>query len=365
MVRNKRIVEINVKSGKEKNSVIFIRWILLAAFLLIYHSNTENRVSLLVFYATYSTAVLYNLLESIYIYKKQEEENFFTKVHVLMDIIVVCILSYQTGGIDSDGFIVLLFIILYYGVRYKPLTNINICVISILGYSICSIYSGHSALEGFNFGRLFFRNIMIMLSSYGISVVINEVKKYDEVRKNEFRLARTDKLTGLANRYYFEQKLHDEIEYSEASGKPLNLLIFDLDNFKRFNENYGNIWGDKLLVLFADIIKQNTRKYDTPIRYGGEVFLILIRDLDLKTAKNVGERIRRQLEKQGLSVENEEDKKRITVSCGIAQYPAHSRDFNQVIKFANQALKHAKKSGKNMVLNFDELELKPAETGLD
>jgi len=68
----------------------------------------------------------------------------------------------------------------------------------------------------------------------------------------------------------------------------------------KFNDTYGHIWGDKLLSLFGDIIKQSIRKTDMAFRYGGEEFMVLIRDLDLEKAKCVADRIRCQLEKQNL-----------------------------------------------------------------
>ena len=193
------------------------------------------------------------------------------------------------------------------------------------------------------------------MASIGITILNNEVKKYGELHKKEFKLARTDKLTGLANRHYFDQKLGEEAQYADVSGNPLNILMFDFDNFKRFNDSYGHVWGDKLLTLFSDIIMQNIRKSDIPVRYGGEEFLILIRDFDADMAKGVGERIRRQLEKQRIYVGDEENRKRVTVSCGLSQYPKNSAKIKEVIDFADKALYHAKAIGKNMVVSYDEI----------
>jgi len=110
------------------------------------------------------------------------------------------------------------------------------------------------------------------------------------MHQREFKLARTDKLTGLANRHMLDQKLEEEALYCEYSKKPLNVLMFDIDDFKKFNDTYGHIWGDKLLSLFGDIIKQSIRKTDMAFRYGGEEFMVLIRDLDLEKAKCVADR---------------------------------------------------------------------------
>ena len=174
--------------------------------------------------------------------------------------------------------------------------------------------------------------------------------------KKEFRMARTDKLTGLANRHYFDQKLVDEVDYADRTSMPINILLFDLDNFKKFNDTYGHVWGDKLLILFSDIIKQNIRSNDIPVRFGGEEFLIMLRDLDIETAMCVGQRIRKQLEKQKIYIGVEEDRRRVTVSCGVAQYPKHANSIKTVIDYADKALYKAKEKGKNMVVSYDEMD---------
>jgi diguanylate cyclase (GGDEF)-like protein len=130
--------------------------------------------------------------------------------------------------------------------------------------------------------------------------------------------------------------------------------MFDIDNFKRFNDAYGHVLGDKLLVLFSSIIKQSIRNTDTPVRYGGEEFLVLIRGLDIILAKSVGERIRGQLENQKISVESGGKRSRVTVSCGIAQYPRHSSNIKKVIELADRALYKAKELGRNRVVVYDE-----------
>ena len=206
-----------------------------------------------------------------------------------------------------------------------------------------------------NYFRLVLRDFMFVAATYGVTLIEMEVKKYDEMHKKEFKLARTDKLTGLANRHYFDQKLIEEVEFADKSGKPLNVLLFDLDDFKNFNDTYGHTWGDKLLTLFSDIILQNIRKTDIPVRYGGEEFLILIRELDINIAKNIGERIRRQLEKQHIYVGSDENRKRVTVSGGIAQYPTNSKNIKDVIELADKALYHAKVNGKNQTVSYDEI----------
>jgi diguanylate cyclase (GGDEF)-like protein len=250
---------------------------------------------------------------------------------------------------------VLFFVISYYGISKNISGIVNLSIYTIILYSLTSIAFDKQVLAEFNYLKLVMRNFFILLTTYAVSIIVIEVNKYDEMHKKEFKLARTDKLTGLANRHYLDQKLEEEALYAEYSKKPLNVLMFDLDNFKMFNDTYGHVWGDKLLSLFGDIILQSVRKTDIPVRYGGEEFIILIRDLDLETAKSIGDRIRRQLEKQNMFIDDGDIKKRVTVSCGIAQFPRHSNDIKKVVEYADKALYYAKEIGKNIVVSYDEI----------
>jgi diguanylate cyclase (GGDEF)-like protein len=247
-------------------------------------------------------------------------------------------------------------IIAFHTVLNRKKNAIAICIFSIFSFSFSCIVEASQGLSDIYFYKMLIKDFLLIFASVGITSINQEVLKYNELHIKEFKMARTDKLTGLANRHYFEQKLIDEVNYSNRTGKPISVLIFDLDNFKRFNDTYGHVWGDKLLTLFSDIIKQNIRSTDIPVRYGGEEFLIILRDLDLVTARSVGERIRMQLEKQKIYIGEGEERRRATVSCGVAQYPKHSDNIKTVIDFADKALYKAKDSGKNIIVSYDEIE---------
>ncbi|PNT93185.1 hypothetical protein CDQ83_06540 [Clostridium thermosuccinogenes] len=298
---------------------------------------------------------LYWLLSVLYLTKSKGNFKKALRVVSYFDIAMISFLCYCTGGIGSDGYVVYFFIIGIIGIQNSPAPTIKASIFAAVTYTLAALLS-KSVMEMKDFWRLGLRVFYIFALCAAVLRIYREIRKYEELHKREFKLARTDKLTGLANRRYFEQKLAEEARYSDASGKPVNILIFDIDNFKKFNDTYGHIFGDKLLELFADIIKKNIRKSDIPIRYGGEEFLILIRDLDKKTARNVAERIRSQLEKQCIVlVDSTNESKMMTVSCGLSQYPEDSKDISEVVKFADMALYRAKQTGKNTVVSYDEI----------
>jgi len=347
------------QEGRSKKGMtfIFMRWLFVAGMVpFFFLVPVDDRLSI-AFVETLAITVVYNILVTLYFKNNTEKKKDISSVTAYLDIILLSILSFQSCGVKSDIFIFYLFLVCYWGLRSETFKTIRISVFCIIAYTISSVCAGRTFPNEFNALTLLIRDIFILLSTLGICSINSEVKKFDEMHKKEFKLARTDKLTGLANRHYFDQKLVEEVEYSNNTGNPLNVLIFDLDNFKKFNDSYGHIWGDKLLTLFSDIIKQNIRKNDIPVRFGGEEFLLLIRDLDSFMAKSVGDRIRRQLEKQKIYIGSDEERKRVTVSCGVAQFPRHSKNIKEVIDMADKALYRAKETGKNVVVSYDEMDI--------
>ena len=329
----------------------FTRWFILSIvtcyFLFAFESDTKN----IEFLWIVAISAVYNLVISIFLPKNENNSRKITKFIIFCDAILISIFCYNLGGINSDMYILYFFIIGFCGIYSDFSFTLIFGIFACFAFTFLAIQDAGAL----NNSRLIFKDILIIMASIGVTLLNNKIKKYGDLHKKEFKMARTDKLTGLANRHYFDQKLGEEVQYADISGSPLNILMFDLDNFKRFNDSYGHVWGDKLLTLFSDIIMQNIRKCDIPVRYGGEEFLILIRDLDLEMAKGVGERIRKQLEKQKIYVGDETNRKRVTVSCGLAQYPKNSTKIKEAIDYADKALYHAKAIGKNLVVSFDEI----------
>lgn len=345
------------KPNKRNNmlAVLFFRWFFLAFIIILALPGINMKANGFALIETIAVAVIYNGAISLYTINNVERVGKSFAIILYFDVIMLTIFSFFSGGINSDIYVLLFFLLGLCGKFNDAAFTIRLGIFCAILFLVSSICHANINTEKINYIRLAVKDMLLILGAYGISRINHEVKRYDELRKREFKIARTDKLTGLANRHYFDQKLGEEVEYANNNNATLNVLMFDLDNFKGFNDTYGHVSGDKLLMLFSDIIKQCIRKSDIPVRYGGEEFLILVRDLDIIIAKSIGDRIRRQLEKQRLYLGEENGKKKVTVSCGLAQYPMHSNDIKQVIEFADQALYHAKEAGKNMVVTHGEI----------
>lgn len=347
---------VKTKYTNSFNAFVLYRWLFAFIIAAYYFLACDNKSSVPQFIQVYAIICIYNALLTTYILKYVNTGKRLKKFFAYIDCIFASMLVLQSGGVHSDIYFLYYFVIAFYGIFYDRRKTIFICAFSILTYTTVCFMHAFDNPDNFNFFKLLVKDILLAFSAIGISSINLEVKKYSELHKREFKLARTDKLTGLANRHYFDQKLEEEMAYVVSTGKPINILMFDLDNFKKFNDAYGHTWGDNLLALFSEILTQSIRSTDFPVRYGGEEFLLILRDLDIEQARMVGDRIRRQLEKQKIYIGEREYREKVTVSCGVSQFPTHASSIKKAIDYADKALYQAKKAGKNTVVIYDGAE---------
>jgi diguanylate cyclase (GGDEF)-like protein len=158
------------------------------------------------------------------------------------------------------------------------------------------------------------------------------------------RLSRTDSLTGLGNRRHLLSLLPQEIERSRRSAQPFSILMLDVDHFKKYNDDYGHQAGDNVLVRVGTVLRNAIRPYDCAARYGGEEFLVVLSGVALDDARECGERIRKRVRAEQI------DGGPMTVSIGVAEYPAHGDTEDAIIGQADAALFRAKRAGRDRVV---------------
>ena len=174
------------------------------------------------------------------------------------------------------------------------------------------------------------------------------------------RLSISDGLTGLFNHRHIHGLLDEEYERANRSGDSLTLAMFDLDHFKSVNDNYGHQSGDRVLQQFADILRNTARDIDRIGRYGGEEFMVILPETELREGAVFVERVRREVARHEFLIGREEPL-RMTVSAGVSTYPHEMVGSPEtLVRLADEALYAAKAAGRNRVLRFDELELEPA-----
>lgn len=167
-------------------------------------------------------------------------------------------------------------------------------------------------------------------------------------------LSMTDALTGLANRRAFDLRLAQEYSREQRNGKPLALLVLDVDHFKQYNDHYGHPAGDLVLQSLADILRRSKgRISDLAVRLGGEEFGILLPESDIKGAQIVAEHIHRLLREANIEHSASLVEPRLTVSIGIAI--AHEETLQEFVQRADQALYQAKRQGRNRACSAEEI----------
>jgi two-component system cell cycle response regulator len=168
--------------------------------------------------------------------------------------------------------------------------------------------------------------------------------------KQTIELAVTDALTGLNNRRYLDNHLNVLFNRSMARGKPLSVLITDIDRFKQVNDTYGHDAGDEVLKEFANRIRSTVRGADLACRYGGEEFVIIMPDTSPEVAAAVAERLRASVETSGFTLKSTGEELRVTASFGIASRLSSVLTPDQLMKQADLALYEAKNTGRNRVV---------------
>lgn len=162
------------------------------------------------------------------------------------------------------------------------------------------------------------------------------------------RLAATDSLTGIANNRSFFEAGEREIQRVRRYGRPLSVLMIDLDHFKEVNDTYGHAAGDRMLVEGTAIIRKLLRDIDVFGRIGGEEFAILLPETDLAGGMATAERLRAAIERTTIDAGNQALK--VTISIGVALLAREDRGLEAVLKRADDAMYEAKRRGRNRVV---------------
>ena len=202
-------------------------------------------------------------------------------------------------------------------------------------------------------------------SSRGLLITINSnmidenyINTLLDVYNNQVYLLRnkdTDSLTGLYNRLSFDNKLekiHNNLNYEKRSNDEQNQYYFamlDIDFFKQVNDQFGHTYGDEVLLLFSNAMKNTFRDIDLLFRYGGEEFSILLKNVDSEQTQSILDRFRKSIEELDFPLNNN-----VTVSIGFCSFN-NKTPLTTIIERADKALYYSKDNGRNRVSHFEAL----------
>jgi len=225
--------------------------------------------------------------------------------------------------------------------------NYDIDVIVMTGYSEKFSYEDaiNKGASDLVFKPVRYRELMLRLKR----VLKERQLSIDRAKmlKTLEKLAITDGLTRLYNLRHFYKQLEIEIDRCNRYGHSLALLLLDIDHFKKCNDTYGHLEGDKVLIRLGQIVKLCLRTMDSAYRYGGEEFTIILPETTGKEANNVAERISASVESERFSTEAGEDFS-ITISIGVTEY-FKEEQLSTFIHRADQAMYKSKAKGRNRI----------------
>ncbi len=191
------------------------------------------------------------------------------------------------------------------------------------------------------------RNLLYIMSErvrYSNLIIADSL----EMQRKYQRFAVTDALTGLHNRGWLDDAFAREIQRSERDELPLVLIMIDVDNFKNYNDDYGHLAGDQILITVANAIRAPLRPNDLIARFGGEEFAVLLPETTVSNAMIIAERLREHVSSAAPGLLEDKKLPAVTISLGIAgRQPGYSLDM--MIAAADVAMYHAKRNGKNRV----------------
>lgn len=173
--------------------------------------------------------------------------------------------------------------------------------------------------------------------------------KLDEINRQALDImAHTDALTGLNNRRQFLQLAQQHVQKDQEYQQPMCLIMFDVDHFKKINDEYGHTVGDQVLQRIATLSTQVMRSEHVLARFGGEEFIVLLPNTPLEQAQKIAENLRQTMSQHVLNIDHN-IKIRYTVSVGLAEFSLPYMDLHQVIDQADMALYRAKAYGRNQL----------------
>lgn len=172
--------------------------------------------------------------------------------------------------------------------------------------------------------------------------------------KKSQHMASSDSLTALANRHMFEESIRREVASAKRSGKPVSLLLIDIDYFKQYNDNYGHQAGDILLQQVAEVVLEKARRpRDLASRYGGDELALLLPEAELSDAVKIAESIARNVQSRDIAHAFSAIAGHVTLSIGVGSLTAQSRhDGATLLERADAALYQAKRAGRNQVKGY-------------
>ena len=232
-------------------------------------------------------------------------------------------------------------------------TKFTLCLVGTILFFVCEIVDNPSPLIKLDSSneKIISASVIIVTMSEVYLIMTLLGLNIESHEKALNALATTDALTGINNRHMFMMVGQELIENSRRYQRPLTLLLFDIDHFKKVNDTYGHLVGDQALKQFAFVLQSNIRASDLLARFGGEEFVVILPETGIKEATELAQNLRKAISQIRIDVKLEEPLS-INTSIGLARYRDDMESLIQLLDDADKALYQAKDSGRNQVVAY-------------
>ena len=365
------ILAVRHQFGKN-HWLIRIRWIypvFIMAFFLSYlflakRSLIDPVDALLVFLLP----VVVNFLFWLHVRRKERQAERLPTYGELLrlvslqldfDLLVFSLTVFFSGGLSSPiiAMIIVYIMISTFLVDYhKAFRNTLAAIVMLLAIAILQEGGGFFASESVMslLAYYFMFAFTYFVSGYLSKNLHRNEELLQELLQQTQELSITDGLTGLYNQMHFFELLERETKNSQRHDLSYSLIIFDVDHFKNFNDRNGHLRGSETLKDIAAIMKKKFRSTDLLAKYGGDEFVIILPQTDKVGAYLAAERLRESVEKQPFPGAETQPQKKITLSIGLASYPEHGLNEEEILNRADKSLYFAKESGRNRTVIYHE-----------
>jgi diguanylate cyclase (GGDEF)-like protein len=278
---------------------------------------------------------------------------------LFFDLVALALIIYFSGGLASP--IIAMFIVYimiatfltdYHKAFRSTLTVIALLLLITLLQRGENFFSSQQIMAMLTFDIMFI--FAYFVSGYLSKNLHTNEALLKELLKQTQELSITDGLTGLYNQMHFFELINLETKKSQRQNLSYSLIMFDVDHFKNYNDHNGHLRGSETLKNIGAIMRNKFRTTDLLAKYGGDEFVVILPQADKVGAYLAAERLRESIEKQVFPGAETQPLKKLTISIGLAAYPEHGLNEEEILNHADKALYFAKDSGRNRTVIYNE-----------
>ncbi len=278
-------------------------------------------------------------------------------ITAILIIITRFMMGISTYAFTNIIFVLLSWIIFYYGfklIKRQWVAIVTTLILSNIVYTILSTLV--RTMDNLNIPLIINYWIICIIGGLIAVYIMEHLNKSETLFKENKNYAFTDSLTGLNNVRSFDLAFNKAKRRLEKTKGSLSIMILDIDRFKQVNDTYGHLEGDAVLRKLGSILKMSQGPREVVSRIGGEEFAVMLNDCSHEEARKRAESLRKIVENSFFVIKNGTMSLHITISIGITTYEDTTTDIDQLYDHADQALYLAKKSGRNKVCSYEEVQ---------